>query len=87
MFLMLYSPLDTALLLVLLQPSVMATFGCVAQKAASAAQPPFMFKKKYSSPRTFWGSRNSAAGISTVINGNNTVVTCPFYFTVFIKIF
>jgi hypothetical protein len=40
MFLMLYSPLDTALLLVLLQPSGDGFFGCVAQKAASVAQPP-----------------------------------------------
>jgi hypothetical protein len=38
-FWMLYSPPNTALLLVLLQQSgVMATFGCVAQKAASGAQ-------------------------------------------------
>jgi hypothetical protein len=45
MFFMVYSPLDTALLLALLQPSVMATFGCVAQKAASAAQEPLPFSQ------------------------------------------
>jgi hypothetical protein len=38
MFLMLYSPLDTALLWCKCNYRVMATFGCVAQKAASAAQ-------------------------------------------------
>jgi hypothetical protein len=40
MFLIFYSPLDTPLLLVFLQPSGDGFFGCVAQKAASAAQRP-----------------------------------------------